>query len=337
MKSFSKGRLTASVGLVALAGLLGACASAEQAEPEALEQEAVETETAESTEPESTEPEIQSLSIGIKPIPGYAPIQVAVSEGLFQAEGLDVSLEVMGPGTTVPAVVGGTVQFSGNTWLAVVQAEAQGIDLVNVAELERGVPGYAEFVVASGSSVQSLADLDGAVIGVPESPGNCDLAALAVEQEENLGASFEFIALPVPDMPGAVARGDVDAACVPEPILGGMKASGDFRPVFDVFAGNYDDFPVSGVFTTAEFAAENPNTVAAVQRALAAAKDLAQADEQVIRDAILEYTPAPPAAVAGMTLPSYPDDDFTTISAAIALLEATGQIDPGLVIEGVND
>ena len=313
--------------IVSLATLLIACAPAStDAEPEPTTE--VETETEAPVEVD-TSPEITELAIGIKPIPGYAPIQAAVSLGYFAEEGLDVTLEVMGPGTTVPAVVGGSVQFSGNTWLAIVQGLAAGVELIPVAELERGTPGYAEFVVVSGSPAQELVDLDGLVVGVPESPGNCDLAALAVISEQNLGVEMSFVALPVPDMPGALARGDVAAACAPEPILGGLKASCDFRSVFDVFGDVYDGFPVSGVFTTQAFADENPNTVAAVKRALAKAKDAGQADPQVIRDAVLEYSTAPPPAVQGMTLPDYPDDDFSNLVEVSELLEVTGQIPAG--------
>jgi NitT/TauT family transport system substrate-binding protein len=242
----------------------------------------------------------------------------------------------MAPGTSISSIVGGSLQFAGQNWITVMSAIGQGVELIPVAELERGTAGYAEWLVAADSSFQSIEDLDGAKVGVVATPGNCDLIPLAALAESGLDVNPQFLNIAVPDMPGTLERGDIDAACVPEPTLSAMKASGNFRSVYDLFSGAYLDFPVSGVFASAEFASTNPNTVAAVQRALARANAMIQENEQLVRDIVPQYTPVPPEAANVMTLPSYPDTDFKALQAAVRLVEGAG-LASGLQVPGVTD
>lgn len=268
--------------------------------------------------------ETQSITIGYLPIPGYAPLHVAQEEGFYEDEGLDVTLETMAPGSSVPSIVGGSLDFAGQNWLAIGLAINQGVELQPVAELERGTPEYAEFLVPADSPITSLEDLDGAKVGVVNTPGNCDLIAQAVLRSQDSEVTPEYVNLAVPDMAGTLQRGGVAAACVPEPTLSAMKASGDFRSVFDLFSDDYEDFPVSGVFTSQEFAEANPNTVDAVQRALERANALIQEDEQVVRQAVPQFTSVPAEAADAMVLPTFPETDFSSLSAVVDLLDESG-------------
>jgi ABC-type nitrate/sulfonate/bicarbonate transport system substrate-binding protein len=77
--------------------------------------------------------------------------------------------------------------------------------------------------------------------------------------------SIGYVVTGIPHMAPTVLEGGVDAAGIPEPLLSVVQAQGGLRSVFDLFAGEYDRFPLVGFPVTPEI---NPNTVAALQRAL---------------------------------------------------------------------
>jgi NitT/TauT family transport system substrate-binding protein len=66
-----------------------------------------------------------------------------------------------------------------------------------------------------------------------------------------------------------------------------------------------ESFPVAGYFVTAEFAQQNPNTVAAFANAVQAAADMGNADPTVIHSTVQEYTTLPPELVTELNYPEY--------------------------------
>ncbi|WP_104177537.1 ABC transporter substrate-binding protein [Cryobacterium sp. Y50] len=277
-----------------------------------------------------------SVKFGILPTPDYVAIQIALDQGFFEDEGIAATTEVMSPGGAIPAVLGGSLDVVGVNWVGYLQAVSQGIEISAVAEADRGGPGYAEIMVLEDSPIKTLADLDGKKVGVVVTPGNCDQIPLAALANSGSDAQPDFVTIAIPDMPGNVQRGGIDAACVPEPTLSAMKAAGGFRSINDLFSGDYEQFPIVGFTTSEKYASANPNTVAAVKRALQKATDLARTDPDIVRVAILQYTQIPEAAAANMTLPSYPEEsDFSKLQIVVDVLGDTGLV-PNATIPGAD-
>ena len=125
-------------------------------------------------------------------------------------------------------------------------------------------------MVKNDSPIKTTEDLVGKKIAVVTVGGACDLILNDVLHKKGLDyKSIGYTVLGVPDMAPTVLRGGVDAACIPEPLLSVVQAQGGLRSVFDLFSGEYDRFPLVGFPVTQKFAESNPNTVAALQRALA--------------------------------------------------------------------
>lgn len=254
---------------------------------------------------EGGELEITELNVGILPTPDYAPVQIALDNGYFEDEGLTVNAEIFNPSTGLGPLLNQSRHLQGVNWIQFVTSVNQDVPIVGVAPADVGTPGYAEIMVAEDSPYQSLADLDGKKSATVNTPGNCDLIPLAALAKEGETAQPNFVNLAIPEMPAQLARGGVDAACVPEPTLSSVKAEGGFRSVSDIFSGEYEGFPVTGFSASKAFVEANPNTVAAFQRALAKARTDASDDESVVRDALKEYTEIPEAAIEKMVLPRY--------------------------------
>ena len=142
--------------------------------------------------------------------------------------------------------------------------------MLPLSEADRGAKGQALFMVKNDSPIKTTEDLVGKKIAVVTVGGACDLILNDVLHKKGLDyKSIGYTVMGVPDMAPTVLRGGVDAACIPEPLLSVVQAQGGLRSVFDLFSGEYDRFPLVGFPVTQKFAESNPNTVAALQRALA--------------------------------------------------------------------
>jgi NitT/TauT family transport system substrate-binding protein len=252
-------------------------------------------------------PEQAEITFGVLPTADYAAVFLANQRGFFKEEGLTVTPRVVQGGSAqVPGLVGGDLDISGVNWVGFLSAVNRGLPLRVVAEADRGTPGYTQIVSKAGSAIRDSADLVGKKVAVPATPGSCDLPLRgAMDAAGQDSAKVEFVELPLPEMAPALQRGGVDAACLPEPLLGAFKAKGG-QEVTDVFAGKFDDFPIVGYSVTAQFAEQNPNTIGALQRALDKATALAARDEQAVRDILPSYTQLTAAQAGRLTLPAYP-------------------------------
>lgn len=279
-------------------------------------------------------PEKTDLKWGILPTAEYAGVRTAISEGYFEKEGLNVETVVVNPASAIPALLGGSLDFSGFSWIGIIAALKEDIPITAVHEGTRGVPDYAQLLVRDDSPYQSLEDLVGKKVAAISDPGACTMIPNDVLHDDGVDGTPAWVEYEVPDMPAALARGDVEAACIPEPFLSGMLEEGGYRSVFDLFTGRFNDIPNVGYITSTEFAEENPNTIGAVRRALDAAFASIRKDPELVREILPTYTETPPAAARTMTLPNYPEvSDFSGLPKLGKVLNDVGLIEERVEVE----
>lgn len=267
-----------------------------------------------------------NITFGVLPITNYAVIYLALKQGFFQEEGLNVTPRMMGTASSVAAIVGGDFDVSGTTWTLFLLSINRGIDLVPISEADRGVPGNAMYMVRNDSALKTIGDLLGKKVGIVSIGGTCDY--LLDDSLRSQGLDYKtiaFTAIGVPDMAPTLLRGGIDAACIPEPILTSVKAQGTLRPVMDLFGGANDRYPIVGFDVTAQFAAANPNTVAALKRALAKGLKYASQNPDQIRAIYPTYTTLKPEDAQKITM-SYipPESDFTQVKRVADLMKRLG-------------
>jgi NitT/TauT family transport system substrate-binding protein len=276
------------------------------------------------------EPEVRDIAFGVIPTLDYAPVYLAIQEGYFEQEGLRVEPRInQGGAAAVAGLVGGDFQVAGVNWFAFALALDEGIQMDVVAEADRGVPGYTEVIALAGSGIEEPEDLVGRRVTTPVLNGACDLPIKKVLKEEGVDpAAVEFVEIPFPDMPAALERGTVDAICVPEPILTITEQRLKTRAVLDVFSGPTDNFPVIGYMSSTRFAEENPNTVAALRRALEKASRLAQENPDKVREVLPTYTEITPELAGRLTLPEYAaTTDQEQLERVTALMKEFGVVE----------
>ncbi|MET0715951.1 MAG: ABC transporter substrate-binding protein, partial [Mycetocola sp.] len=84
-------------------------------------------------------PETTELLVGITPVADQASVFIAIAEGFFEDEGLDVTAQpAQGGAAAVPAMIAGDMQAAFATYPSFLLAQSGGVGINIVAEGVRG-------------------------------------------------------------------------------------------------------------------------------------------------------------------------------------------------------
>lgn len=283
-------------------------------------------------------PELSELTVGTLPIVDVAPVHIAITEGLFAAEGLTVTTEVMqGGAAAIPALQGGDLHVAYGAWPSFLIANSRGIPLRAVADGTAAAPGFSVFMAAPGSELAgNPSGMEGARVAL-NTLGNIGELVLR-ETLADAGLTFDDVTaveLPFPEMASALLADRVDVIWASEP---GVTTAGDVGavPVIDSYVDEMAGFPVAGYFVTADFAERYPRTVAAFARALAAAVTIANDDPDAVAEIVQTYTELPASVVERIAFPAYRGElEVESLERVYAELRRFEMIDAGLEVRSL--
>lgn len=267
------------------------------------------------------------VTVGVIPILDVAPIYLGIEQGFFTDRGLEVTLEsAQGGAAIVPAVVSGQFQFgfSNNTSLLLAQAQGLPLKIVAPGSSSTSEPGadFAGVVVRADSDIQGAADLADATVAINTLNNISDTVVReAVRQDGGDPAGIDFVELAFPDMPAAVAEGQVDAAFVVEPFLAISESQGA-RDVASAYALATEDLSVATYFTSEQLIQSDPELVMAFAEAMVESQRYATDNPDEVRRIITTYTQIDPELIPALTLPAFPDEintDSIQVLADLAL------------------
>ncbi|WP_312182388.1 ABC transporter substrate-binding protein [Arthrobacter sp.] len=277
---------------------------------------------------------LTSIEVGVIPIVDVAPIYLGVEEGLFEAEGLDVTLTLaQGGAAIVPAVTSGQMDFGFSNITSMIVGRSKGLPVQMVA------PGgsstgdtqadFASVMTMPDSGIETIKDLEGKKIGVNTLNNISDSTiSEAVKQAGGDYESVEFVEIPFPELSGQLAAGTVDAIAAVEPFVTIAKADGAV-PVFSNYAEPVDDLTVAVYFASDQYVQENPETVEKFVRAIKASQEFAEQNPDKVRAILPTYTSLKPEVIEQLTLPKY----GTEVNRASVEDVARISLDRGLVEE----
>ncbi|MCZ2822080.1 ABC transporter substrate-binding protein [Modestobacter sp. VKM Ac-2977] len=286
-----------------------------------------------------TEGGLAQVSVGIIPIIDVAPIYLGQEQGFFEERGIELEL-VPGSGgaAAVPGVVAGDFDFAFGNVTSLLLAQTQGLPLqvVSNGTASTGDPetDFSAVVVPADSPVQTAADLAGKTVAVNNLKNIGEVTIRkAVEDAGGDSSTIDFVELAFPDMPAAVANGNVDAAWVVEPFVTVATGQGA-RAVVRNFAEPVEDLTVATYFTTEQMLAENPELVDDFQAAMAESLQYAQDNPDELRRIITTYTSITPETAEQIALPAFPEEinveSMETVAELMAeygITEETADVD----------
>jgi NitT/TauT family transport system substrate-binding protein len=239
-----------------------------------------------------------TIRLGLLPVVDVASVHLAIKEGYFKAEGLEVELiTIQGAGAAIPQLISDKAPYElvfGN-YVSFFAAEAKGT-AKGVEGLKFVADGYVAkektWMVLSGknSTVHKPSDLPGHKIGVTTRNSLAEVSIRSVLKANDVDATkIDFVEMPYTDMAAQLDTGRVDAALLAEPFITQAEKNVGAFPLFDAATGPTADLPIAGYGTTGKFARENPKTIAAFQRAFAKGQAEAGRDRSKVEKLLPDY------------------------------------------------
>lgn len=255
----------------------------------------------------------REVTVGALPILDVAALYLGIQEGLFEDEGLDLTVEnAQGGAAIIPAVLQGDTQigFSNVTSLLLAQSRGLPVQIIAPASASTGEPGadFAAVVVPEDSPIQTAADLAGASVAINTLNNISDtVIRQTVRAAGGDAEAVEFVEMAFPDMPAALEAGNVDAVFVVEPFLSITQGSGA-RPVAWPYAEAVENLEVAVYFTSTQTAQSDPELIESFTTAMIASQELASSDEEKLRAIPTAYTEIDQALLADLTFPRFPSE-----------------------------
>ncbi|MEU5696124.1 ABC transporter substrate-binding protein [Actinosynnema sp. NPDC020468] len=278
--------------------------------------------------------EKSKIKLGLLPILDVASVHVAIKKGYFKEEGLEVEpVTITGGAAAIPGLISGDLDITFGNWVSFYAAEAKGtaskvdgLKLIN--DGYQAKPEMFLIVTKPDSAVKTPKDLAGKTIAINTFKNIAELTAKATLQANDVDPkSVTFKEFPFPEMEAAVKNGTVDAAFMVEPFITKAQRSIGAVTVLDAASGPTDGIPVAGYGTTGKFAKENPNTVAAFQRAMAKGQRDA-ADRPTVEPLLVEYAKVDKETASLVHFGEFPTSlDATRLQRVATLMRTYGLLD----------
>jgi NitT/TauT family transport system substrate-binding protein len=253
-----------------------------------------------------------TLKVGVMVGIDCAGAQLALLNDAFKEEGLTIDAQTVQSGAiAIPQLAGGELDITFGNWVSFIKAQAAGlVDMKFISESYLSTPN-TNFAVITGknSKINSPKDLEGKKIAV-NAKGNINELLLRAVLDAN-DVDFNkikdnLVEMPFPNMAAAIQNGQIDAAATIDPFVTAAQKQIGAKIVFDLTGpGPTENFPLSGFAVTKKFADENPNTVAAFQRAVLKGQQLA-ADRSNIEKALPRFAKMDPQTAAIVKIGQYP-------------------------------
>lgn len=234
-----------------------------------------------------------NLTVAVVPAVDSAGFFIALHDGLFRAQGLNVHfVPAISSETEIADQVKGTVDISGGNYVSYIQAQQEGqADLDIFAEGSVMEPGAQGLYTMPDSPIKTLSQLEGKTVGINAPKNILYLLAASVLAEHNIPVnSVHFASYPLPAMAAALKAGKIQAAVLPEPFASQAAQQYGVVSLADLNQGATSSFPVQGYVVTRQWAAQYPRTLAAFNAALAEGQKLADTNRSVLEQA-MEHVP----------------------------------------------
>jgi len=253
------------------------------------------------------EPEVNSVKVAVLPVLDALPLYVAVEQGYFAEEGLDVELVPVASAPERDALMqSGQVDAILNEIVSTLFYNKEESNVVIVRFLRVATEEYPLFriLAAKDSGISTVDDLKGVEIGISE---GTVIQYTTDRILQNAGLTAEDIvgvAVPkIPDRIALLASGELLAANLPDPAASAALLQGAVVIIDDT---TIPDISSSVLSFDADMVSENPETVRRFLKAVERAVEDINADKDQWLDMMLEKGLLPPPLVGNYSIPDFP-------------------------------
>ena len=200
------------------------------------------------------------LRVGSVPADTYAEGYYALDVGLFDKAGLSVEIIPFSNGAAMAAAAaGGSIDVGVGDATELANGISRGLPFVLIAGgglYSTNAP-TTTLCITKSSTITKASDLEGQNVAVVSLVSLMSSAVKSWLTQNGADISkIHFIELPFPQMPPALSRGTVAAACLSEPIMSGALGA-DAKVLGKVYDAIAKQFYISDWFTTRDWIARN--------------------------------------------------------------------------------
>jgi NitT/TauT family transport system substrate-binding protein len=256
---------------------------------------------------QSPAPKPIPLKVGILKMAALTDPWVAKERGIFQRNGLDVTLvEFRSGNEAIAAHRGGSVDIVLAIPGTAMTATERGFDLVAVAQNEiaqKHSPDTGSIQVLKDAPYHTLADLAGKRIAVSGLHSQKTVSMQTVFRNAGVDpASLQLIEIPFPSQFDALKSKQVDAVDTVDPYTTQLLASGLGRVVAWDYVDAIPEQPLGAWFAKRSFTKSNADVVARFNKSIQEAIEYMNADAERAHREVVAYTGLDPALVKNMPM-----------------------------------
>lgn len=249
------------------------------------------------------------ITIGFTGVIDYLPLFVAADEGFFEDQGLEVTLQRMPTGSSIPpGLLSDSLQIGGVAAPVAVQAKAGGFPMkvifgVGVANEEHP---NAWIVAHADSGIDEPADLSGKRIGIPAI--NSLFHVLLNEWLEIHDVdtdSITVVEVPFGQTADVLRSGRIDASAASQPHVNRIVSSGDGYVVAPYTGQIHSDLLVGVYAVTEDWISANPETPARFAAAMVQAIEFIENNHDQALASAATHLNLAPEILAEIPLPQF--------------------------------
>jgi ABC-type nitrate/sulfonate/bicarbonate transport system substrate-binding protein len=247
------------------------------------------------------------LKVGVLKMAALTNPWVAKERGIFQKNGIDVTLIEFRTGNeAIAAHRGGSVDIVLSIPGTAMTAVERGFDLVAIAQNEiaqsKG-PDTGSVQVLKDSPYQKLADLAGKKIAVSGLHSQKTVAMQTLFRRAGVDVDkLQLIEIPFPSQFDALKSKQVDAVNTVDPYTTQLIASGLGRVIAWDYADSIPEQPLGAWFAKSTYVKANPKAIEGFTKSIKESIEYMMADPQRARAAVVSYTGLPADLVKDMPM-----------------------------------
>lgn len=272
----------------------------------------------------------KEIRVATQPIPHFAPIFVAKQKGWLEEDLKKVGVTIKwtsfnaGPPMNESFAAGQQdIGFMGDSPAIIAKAAGQNTRIVGLSTV--GPKGLA-LVVAKESTLNSAKDLKGKKIGVVKGSYAHHLLFLVLKNNGLTTDDIQIVNLTLADIGTVLAKGDIDAGAIWEPLITKLDDKGEARVLID---GTGIKKGILVIGATDDFATKNPELVKIFLKAYQRGNEFIKANPQEAANLIVDDVKLSPEQLAKVLVkfdfnPSLNANDIEELKASEEFMRNVG-------------
>lgn len=276
--------------------------------------------------------ETTNITVADFPSVNSAGLYIALQQGLFKQQGLNVKIVPNFTSTQVPDtdIETGKADVASSDYVTFLENKfLQNKDLEIIGEGSTLVPDEMGLIGKATSKIQTVPELVGRTVSItaPNDIATLLLDSLLTDNGIPIKGKVPYkYGVPLPAAPALISSGAAVAAPAVQPFVAEAEQQFGESIFADFDQGSTQNFPVQGFAVMRSWAQQNPNTLKAFVTALDEGQQIADSDRAAVEKAIV----APPLSVKKqiatvMPLPEFPlAVDPTRLQRVLSLMVQFG-------------